>query len=1257
MSAIEVFCSYAPNDEMWLRQLETHLSGLKRQGLISFWHNRKILPGSNWAETIGTHLETSSIILLLISADFVASDYCYGTEMKRALELHRANKARVIPIVVRPCDWQQLPFGKLQALPMNAKPISIWEFLDEGWTEVTVGLRCVIEDLSVLSVSASRSLLPSVWMVPYPRNFFFTGQKGLLDRLSTALNKGQTIALSQPQAISGLGGIGKTQIAVEYAYRSQQDYQTVFWGQADSSEALLSGYTAMAKELNLPQKDQQDQTFIVHAVLQWLKTHTRWLLVLDNVDDLTVLRKFLPPAPSGHILLTTRAQTMGGLAQLIEVDPMEVDTGILFLLRRTGLLDKDAPLEAALPDDVTTARKIVEDLGGLPLALDQAGAYIEDTQCNLVDYQSLYRSHRAELLKERGSLDDHPDSVTTTLSLSFQKVEQKSPIAIELLRCCTFLHPDAIPEEIITVGARYLGPLLQNVAHDPLALNAAIIVLRTYSLIRRDRATSTLNMHRLVQAVLRDAMTLEIARMWTVRIVRAINTAFPKVKFITWPQCEQYLPHIQICVGLLEESRTAFPDAACLFIRAGQYLLERARYGEAERLLRQGEIFDQQSGGYYALESLNALGLLYRFQSKLVEAQSLLQQALFLNKTLFGSDTLETAVSMNNLANLYQQQGKDEEAESLFQRSLEIHEKLLGAKHPDTARGLNNLAEIYRVRGKYEEAELLHLRALSIYEQLMETEHPDATRVLNNLGLLYASQERYAEAEPFYLRALAIREQHLGADHPDTARCLMNLAGLYRDQGRYEESESSYLRVLPIYEQWLGTEHYETAVLLVNFAFLYTSQERYAEAEPLLLRALATREQHLGLDHPDTVSCIIGLASLYMLQARHKEAESLVRRVLAIKEQLLGASHPDTVAIWNMLADVYQMQERYEEAEQLYLCAFSILEQHLGAEHPDITSILNRWASLYHRQKKAEKAAPLLALRQIIKEWRQSRADPPDILQGFAMFAYTYQEEGKYEEAEQACLYALAIGEQRVGSEHPDTADRLNDLVTLYKRQERYEEAEPLLLRALAIREQQLGLDHPDTATSLNRLGHLYSCQQKYGEAEIFYQRALAIREQQLGADHPDTTRSLNNLAVLYQDQGKYEEAEAFYQRVLVIHEQLGAENDETDLIFHNLATFYMKQGKYEQAEPLLRRTLVAMEKRWGPEHPNIVQGLNNLAFLCDHHSKYEEAEMLYQRALAIAEKLLGSRHSLTQITRKNYAGLLRNQGHDEEAKQLEESL
>ncbi|WP_220200274.1 hypothetical protein [Ktedonospora formicarum] len=223
---------------------------------------------------------------------------------------------------------------------------------------------------------------------------------------------------------------------------------------------------------------------------------------------------------------------------------MDIDIGTLFLLHRVGLIPIDALLETALPSDIKICREITKELGGLPLALDQAGAYIERTQCSLSQYLHIYSTHRFALLESPGSLgSDHPESVAKTWSLSFEVVEQRSSGAADLLRLCAYLSPDAIPEEIITQGAIYLGSNLAPVAKDLLLLNDAIAILDAYSLIHR--RNDMLTIHRLVQAVLKEGMNESQQRRWAKRAVQAVNNSFPEVETTTWFRCEPLLPHAQ----------------------------------------------------------------------------------------------------------------------------------------------------------------------------------------------------------------------------------------------------------------------------------------------------------------------------------------------------------------------------------------------------------------------------------------------------------------------------------------------------------------------------------------------------------------------------------------------------------------------------------------------------------------------------------------------------------------------------------------
>ncbi len=719
--AYEVFISYSHQDHTLREELDTHLANLKRQNIITSWFDGNIKPGEELQPHIIEHLNTAQIILLLVSANFIASDFCYSTEMKQAIARHDANKARVIPILLRPTDWKGAPFAKLKMLPTDAIPVTKWPTHDEGFVDVIQGIREAIDDLSIKSVPENQERL---WNIPYERNLLFTGRKVVLERLYEALRADKKAALS------GLGGIGKTQTAVEYAFRYRDNYDPILWVKAESLESINSDFVTIAHMLNLPEKQEQEQHLIVEAVKRWFKNHDGWLLIFDNADDLEMARAFLPTDGQGYILLTTRAQATRRIAQRIEIEEMNVDEGALFLLRRATIIDSDAPLDAASTADHTTAREISQAMDGLPLALDQAGAYIEETDCGLQGYLQLYRMQGAQLLRERGELvTDHPEPVATTWSLSFQNVEQANAAAAELLRFCAFLAPDAIPEELFLESAADLGPTLEPIAADPSSFNAAFRELLKYSLVQRDPESSTLSIHRLVQEVLKDQMDEETQRLWAERAVRAVSSVFPSPEYTNWDDCRRYLPHAQACSALIEQWELLFTEAAGLLNCVGYYLWQRGEYEQVEQLH---------------------------------------QRALAIREEVLGSEHGDTAISLQHLAFFYNNQGKYEQAEPLQQRALAISEKALGPDHPDVAIRLNNLATLYDDLRKYDEAEPLYQRSLAIRERVLGADHPDTAQSLNNLAFLYNNQGKYEQAEPLYQRALAIYERVLGPDHPDT---------------------------------------------------------------------------------------------------------------------------------------------------------------------------------------------------------------------------------------------------------------------------------------------------------------------------------------------------------------------------------------------------------------------------------------------------------------------------------------------------------
>jgi hypothetical protein len=401
------------------------------------------------------------------------------------------------------------------------------------------------------SAAASEAL--ALWTVPYARNPHFTGRDELLEQLTAHLSPQDAghpmalrrAALTQARVIKGLGGIGKTQTAVEYAYRARElgHYTYTLWIAAATEEALLASFAALAELLpGFASSGETDQRKLVAAVLRWLEQCPQpWLLIVDNADDLPLVQPYLPLRGNGSILLTTLASATGWLAPSLEVDAMGALEGTELLLRR-------APRFAQASDEeINEAGNLVLALAQFPLALDQAGAYIEETGCSLADYLQLYQTHRHALLARRGrQATQYPASVATTWSLSLQHVAATNPAAADLLRLCAFLAPDHIPEELLIGGDPYWPAALQEAVADRFGFNRLLETLLAFSLVKRLSEDRMLSIHRLVQAVQMDRMEAETQRAWSERVVCAADVVIPRdpQEIASWQACQRYLEQV-----------------------------------------------------------------------------------------------------------------------------------------------------------------------------------------------------------------------------------------------------------------------------------------------------------------------------------------------------------------------------------------------------------------------------------------------------------------------------------------------------------------------------------------------------------------------------------------------------------------------------------------------------------------------------------------------------------------------------------------
>jgi tetratricopeptide (TPR) repeat protein len=555
--------------------------------------------------------------------------------------------------------------------------------------------------------------------VPFTRNEYFTGREDELRQLRERLTGQGAAALSQTAAIHGLGGVGKTQTAIEYAWRHRDDYDAVFWVPAETETAIRTAFCEIARRLELPQKDAQDESLIIAAVLRWLETNPGWLLIFDNVDDPQLVVPYRPTAGRGHILVTSRHDVFDCLhiSQPLELGKLPAEEAQEFLLKRaqrTQLLEPE--LTAPQRAERHAAADLVVELDFLALAIEQAGAYLRAHRAtSIADYLAAYRKRGLEVLALMGpEIGGSRKSVATTWSLNFEQVEQSSPAAADLLRFFALLHPDNIPWELITAGAPELGENLATAlsGDDPLALGELLRALTRYSLIEIDEDDRTCSVHRLVQEVLRSEMRREdTLRAWQERMVRGVDFAFPSFDLVNWARCERLLPQTMAVAEVIFTESIESPAAARLLNKVANYHA-RGPYGDAH---------------------------------------SFYLRAMAIQEKVLGTQHPEVAVTLNNLAVLYDTQGRYSQAETLYLRALAIDEAALGGEHAVVAIDLNNLGVMYVCQGRYEKAELLYKRAIAILEK--GHSHRLLAICLKNYAILHIRTGREKEARAIEERA------------------------------------------------------------------------------------------------------------------------------------------------------------------------------------------------------------------------------------------------------------------------------------------------------------------------------------------------------------------------------------------------------------------------------------------------------------------------------------------------------------------------
>jgi tetratricopeptide (TPR) repeat protein len=769
----DFFISYNKADKAWAEWIAWELETEAYTCVIQAWDFR---PGGNFVLEMNTAAKLASRTIAVLLPDYLTSQFAQPEWAAAFAQDPTGAKGILVPVRVRKCEPEGL-LGPIIYLDLvGLDEVSARETLIAGLKKRAKPSSSPGFPGKKPTQEASRfpGSMPPIWNVPHPRNPNFTGRDKLLETLRESLTSGQTAALT---ALHGLGGVGKTQLALEYTYRFAPDYDLVWWVRAEDASSLTGDYAGLAGPLNLPGKESADQGTQVVAVRQWLSQNGKWLLIFDNAGEPQDLTAYRPQGGGGEVLITSRNPVWLGVARPLDVKVWDRDESVAFLLKRTGRE------EAAGEGEQAAAGQLADELGDLPLALEQAGAYIEACGCSIADYLDLFRDRRRELLERGQPSQDYPDTVATTWELSFQKVKEESPVAADLLNLCAFLAPNDIPKELLVEGAKHLPKSLATAVQDPVALNDALAALRRYSLM--EVADDALAVHRLVQAVVRDRLHKKGKEQWAGAAVEMVDSAFPGVNFDvepeTWPWCARLLPHALRASSHAEVLQLILPATGRLLNQAGFYLKIRAEFSESRKVFERALAIDESVKGPDHPDAaiiVNNLGMVLMAIGNLEDAKVNFKRTLAIMEKVHGLNHPQVATAVNNLGAVLYDLGDLEGARAHYERALTMGEAAFGPNHPKVALRLNNLGLVLHGLGDLEEARVHLERALAIDEAAYGLDHPEVATDVNNLGYLLHALGDLAGARACFERALAIRRQFLGEDHPNTKLVRDNLAAL-----------------------------------------------------------------------------------------------------------------------------------------------------------------------------------------------------------------------------------------------------------------------------------------------------------------------------------------------------------------------------------------------------------------------------------------------------------------------------------------------
>lgn len=775
-------------------------------------------------------------------------------------------------------------------------------------------------------------------------------------------------------AITGLGGIGKTQLVIELAYQtSEKDPNcSVFWIPCMTLEDIERSYLDIIEKLRLKILPSEDAKQRVKTHLSQ-KSVGRWLLILDNADDTNLwtnyegkpspLKDYLPESPEGFVVITTRNRKLAvkwAASKIISIPPMELNVA-------THMLGNSLIQTELVKDhDVTT--KLCQKVEFLPLAISQAAAYINENGLTTADYLSLLEEQEEDVIEllsedfeDQWRYNAIKNPVAMTWLISFNQIRHLNALAASYLSFMACIHPKSIPVSLLPS------------AYSLKARTDALGLLNAYSFVEFQHASQMVSLHRLVHLATRNWLRSEDSfKLYILQASSRIDELLP----VDDPQNRRlwrgYLPHAQVILNQ-DECQLPSEERESLLKKVGLCLQRDGRDRDAEPLLL--ELVDKKRGRLGSedgevLGSTTLLANTYRNRGKWKDAENLETYVMEETSKAFGVEHPRTAATMASLSSTYSKLGRWKEAKELNLEILHIRERVLGSDHPDTVATLADLAASYWYEGQREEAERLEIQVLETRKRILIKDHPHTLDAMARYASTLANKGNYNEAEGLLIGIAEAQQSSLGLEHPDTITTMAELASTYKSHERWVEAESLSSQVLELRREFLGPYHPDTITAMSNLAAVYWSRNEWAKAEELECQVLETNKALVGADHPLTLGAMLNLAATYSSRGELTQAEALEDQVLATRMKDHGPKHPDTLTVMANLALTYWKQNRWDKAEELEMEVLQTRRDVLGFEHPHTLITMSNLIGTFVSQKKWEEAENLAT--QLLEIQRKS---------------------------------------------------------------------------------------------------------------------------------------------------------------------------------------------------------------------------------------------------------------------------------------------